>query len=61
VTINLFKRIAEELKKYGKFFEQWKNAAGELRNSTEQKVIVALRMLAHGIPADLVDNHLGDG
>ena len=61
MSINLFKRIAEELKKYDMFFEQRRNAAIELGHSTEQKITAALRMLAYGIPADLVDDHLAMG
>jgi hypothetical protein len=56
----LFKHIAE-LKKYDKFFEQRRNAARELGHSTYQKVTAALRMLAYGIPANLVDDHLAMG
>jgi hypothetical protein len=37
MSINLFKKIVEELKKYDKFFEQWRNASGELGHSTKQK------------------------
>ena len=61
MSINLFKRIAKELKKHDSFFEQRRNAAGELGHSTEQKVTAALRMLAYGILADLVDDHLAMG
>ena len=43
------------------FFQQRRNAAGELGHSTFQKVTAALRMLAYGIPADLVDDHLAMG
>jgi hypothetical protein len=57
MSINLFKRIAKELKKYDRFFEQRRNAAGKLGHSTEQKVTDALCMLVYGIPADLVDDH----
>lgn len=61
MSINLFKRIPEEFKKYEKFFEQWRNAATELGHSTEQKVTAALRMLASGISNDLVEYHLAMG
>ena len=40
------------------FFQQRRNAAGELGHSTFQNVTAALRLLAYGIPADLVDDHL---
>ena len=43
------------------FFQQRRNAAGELGHSTFHKVTAALRMLAYGIPADLIDDHLAMG
>jgi hypothetical protein len=58
---DLFKKIAEEVAKYDTYFVQRRNAAGELGHSTYQKVTAALRMLAYGIPADLVDDHLAMG
>ncbi|XP_071683310.1 uncharacterized protein [Lolium perenne] len=59
MSINLFKHIAMEVTKYDRFIEQRRNAAGELGHSTYQKVTAAL--LAYGIPADLVDDHLAMG
>jgi hypothetical protein len=52
------KHIFKEVTKHDRFFEQRRNACGELGHSTYQKVTAALRMLAYGIPADLVDDHL---
>jgi hypothetical protein len=43
------------------FFSKRRNAAGELGHNTFQKVTADLRMLAYGIPADLVDDHLAMG
>jgi hypothetical protein len=57
----LFKYIAESMKLHDSFFEQRRNAAGELGHSTFQKVTAALRMMAYGIPADLVDDNLAMG
>jgi hypothetical protein len=57
----IFVVVSEDLKKYDKFFEERRNAAGEIGHSTEQKVIAALRMLAYMIAADLVDDHLAMG
>ena len=54
----LFKKISEDVMKYDRFFRQRRNAAGEIGHSTYQKVTAALRMLAYGISADLVDDHL---
>ena len=59
--LGLFRHIAEEVTKYDRFFEQRRNCAGELGHSTIQKVTAALRIMAYGIPADLVDDHLAMG
>jgi hypothetical protein len=59
--IKLFETICECVTKFDRFFEQRRNAAGELGHSSIQKVTTALRMLAYGIPADLVDDHLAMG
>ena len=61
MSIELFKHIAEKLVRHDRFFQQRRNAAGELWHSTVQKKTAALRMLAYGIPADLVDDHLAMG
>jgi hypothetical protein len=61
MSINLFKHITEEMKKYDKFFEQRANAGGKLEHSTYQKFTLSLRMLAYRIPEDLVDDHLAMG
>jgi hypothetical protein len=61
MSIGLFKQIVEEVAKYDTYFVQKRNAAGELGHSTYQKVTAALRMLAYGIPVDLIDDHLAVG
>jgi hypothetical protein len=61
ISIDLFKHITTEVTRYDRFFEQQRNAAGEFGHSTYQKVTAALRMLAYGIPADLIDDHLAMG
>jgi hypothetical protein len=61
MSIKLFKHIATEVMKFDRFFEQRRNAAGELGHSTYQKVTAALRMLAYGIPVDLTDDNLAIG
>ena len=58
MSTELFRCIAEKLAGHDRLFQQRRNAAGELGHSTFQKVTAALRMLAYGIPADLVDDHL---
>jgi hypothetical protein len=61
MSIDLFKHISKEVTKYDQVFEQWRNASGELGHNTYQKVTAALCILAYGIPADLVDDHLAMG
>ena len=61
MSTELFRRIAEKLASHDRFFQQRRNAAGELGHRTFPKVTAALRMLAYGIPADLVDDHLAMG
>jgi hypothetical protein len=61
MSIDLFKHIATEVTRYDRFFEQRRNAAGELGHSTYHKVTATLRMLAYGIPVDLIDDHLAMG
>jgi hypothetical protein len=61
MSIKLFKHIATEAMKFDPFFEHQRNAAGELGHSTYQKVTAALRMLAYGILADLIDDNLAMG
>ena len=61
MSTELFRRIAKKLASHDRFFQQRRNAAGELGHSTFQKVTAALRMLAYGIPADLVDDQLAMG
>ena len=58
MSVDLFKEIARRVKIHDPFFEQKRNAAGQLGHSTYQKVTSAIRQLAYGIPADLVDDHL---
>jgi hypothetical protein len=61
MSIDLFKHIATEVTRHDIFFEQRRNVARELGHSTYQKVTAALCMLAYGIPADLIDDHLSMG
>lgn len=58
MSIDLFKHIAESVKLHDKFFEQKRNCIGDLGHSTYKKVTSALRQMAYGIPADMVDDHL---
>jgi hypothetical protein len=61
MSIKLFKHIAMEVMKFDQFFEQRRNATGELGHSTYQKVTAALGILAYGIPADIIDDNLAMG
>ena len=61
MSTELFRCIAEKLASHDRFFQQRRNVAGELGHSTFHKMTAALRMLAYGIPADLVDDHLAMG
>jgi hypothetical protein len=58
MSTELFRTIAERMKIQDRFFQQRRSASGELGHSTYQKVTAALRQMAYGIPADLVDDHL---
>jgi hypothetical protein len=60
MSINLFKRIAMDVSKFDRFSEQRRNAAGELWHNTYRNV-TAVRILAYGISADQVDDHLAMG
>ena len=55
---DLFRHIAECVQLHDRFFEQRRNCTGELGHSLYQKVTSALRQMAYGVPADLVDDHL---
>jgi hypothetical protein len=57
MSIKLFRHISEEVTK-DQFFEQRRNVAGELGHSTYQKVTATLCVMAYGIPANQVDEHL---
>ncbi|KAE8766661.1 putative glucuronosyltransferase GUT1 [Hordeum vulgare] len=58
ICTEFFKRIAEKLASHDRFFQQRWNVTGEIRHGTFQNMTVTLRMLAYGIPADLIDDHL---
>ena len=48
------------MKQHDRYFTQT-SCCGLLGHSTIQKVTAALRMMAYGIPTNLVDNHLAMG
>ncbi|CAN6295279.1 unnamed protein product, partial [Urochloa humidicola] len=51
----LFLRIANAVEAHCPYFQQRRNAAGDLGHSALKKITVALRMLAYGCPADALD------
>ena len=54
----LFLRIAAAVKAHCSYFQQKRNAAGDLGHSSLKKITAALRMLAYGVPADSLDDWL---
>jgi len=57
----LFLWIVDEVTTKNRFFQQRRNAAGQLGFSPLHKCTVALKMLAYGGPADELDDHLKMG
>ncbi|XP_012842425.1 PREDICTED: uncharacterized protein LOC105962658 [Erythranthe guttata] len=57
----LFCRILNAVESYDPYFVQRHDAIGVRGLSSLQKVIAALRILAYGIPADLLDDHIRIG
>ncbi|CAL2271867.1 unnamed protein product [Prunus armeniaca] len=55
---SLFNRILEQVMNYDTYFQQRRDACGNLGLSTHQKLTVALRMIAYGTPADQIDENL---
>ena len=58
---DLFQHIANSVKHHDQYFAHGRSCVGLLGHSTIQKVTAALRMMAYGIPTNLVDNHLAMG
>ena len=58
---DLLQHNANSMKQHGRYFEQRRSCDGLLGHSTIQKVTAALRMMAYGIPVDLIDDHLAMG
>lgn len=55
---NLFTYISNVIKEKDTLFEQRRSCTGLLGHSTLQKMTAALRIMAYGIPADLVDANI---
>lgn len=54
----MFNRIREGVVAYDPYFECKEDALGKLGFSSYQKCTAAIRMLAYGIPGDLVDEYV---
>ncbi|XP_062190022.1 uncharacterized protein LOC133893066 [Phragmites australis] len=52
---DLYCKIVQAVEEHDPWFQQRRNAAGELRLSSLQKFIAAFRMLAYDAPADSLD------
>ena len=57
----VFLRIMNAVEEHNDYFVQKRNAAGVLGLSCLQKVVVAFRMLAYGVPADALDEYFRIG
>ncbi len=57
VSSSVFRRLVREIGQR-KYFAQRRNKAGRLWATPEQKITLALRMLAYGTPADAHDEYL---
>ena len=57
----LFLRILRTLQQYNNYFVQRRNVANTIGLSGEQKMTVALRMLAYGMSADSIDEYVRIG
>ncbi|XP_062179427.1 uncharacterized protein LOC133884045 [Phragmites australis] len=55
---DIYCKIVKEVEEHDPWFQQRRNAAGELGLSSLQKVTVAFRMLAYDAPADSLDECL---
>ncbi|KAF5451689.1 hypothetical protein F2P56_026775 [Juglans regia] len=58
---DLFLRIHSAVEAYDNYFVQKRDASGRLGLSSLQKMTVAIRMLAYGVTADLMDEYLRIG
>jgi hypothetical protein len=58
---HVFERLVDVVQQVDPYFIQRPNCAGEIGLSALQKVVVAIRILAYGIPADAVDEYVRIG
>ncbi|XP_073353645.1 uncharacterized protein [Aegilops tauschii subsp. strangulata] len=55
---NLFSRIREGVVGYDDYFECKEDAFGKIGFSSYQKCTATVRMLAYGVPGDLIDQYV---
>jgi hypothetical protein len=58
---HVFERLVLAVQQVDPYFVQRPNCAGELGLSALQKVVAAIRILAYGVPADVVDEYVRIG
>jgi hypothetical protein len=61
MSLELFFHISNCVKRQDWFLEQRRNCAGDLGHSIIHKVATALCMMAYGVLADFIDDHLAMG
>jgi hypothetical protein len=61
ISRNLFAKIESDLVSHDDYFQQKANCTGKLGASSLQKITAALRMLAYGAPADIIDEYVRMG
>ncbi|CAH9139047.1 unnamed protein product [Cuscuta epithymum] len=61
MNIELFNRILQDVENYDNYFQQKTDAVGNIGLSPLQKMVAAIRMLAYGCPADLLDEYVQIG
>jgi hypothetical protein len=58
---HVFKRLVDVVQQVDPYFIQCPNCAGEIGLSALQKVVAVVRILAYGIPADVVNEYVRIG
>ncbi|CAH9103581.1 unnamed protein product [Cuscuta epithymum] len=61
MNIELFTRILQDVENFDTYFRQKVDAVGNIGLSPLQKMVAAIRMLAYGCPADLLDEYVQIG
>jgi hypothetical protein len=58
---HVFERLVDAVQQVDPYFVQRPNCADELGLSAPQKVVVVVRILSYGVPADAVDEYVRIG